>query len=409
MRTRTLLLFLLATAMQAQQRHAWEFPNFSDRVQVVVTNPREVDFDGVAVLSIPELKKIDPTFPGTFLLATEDGTPVRQVESQIDAQLNDFAIEVHLRGHESKTYSVYHSSTLKDQLPSPPHVYASHNYGYNHATAAIESDLIGYRTYGGFFLDVQAHAKGEQGLFNTMLGYSSITHPPAEGQDIIHLGDTLGLGGIFLRAGDDVYRPRVSTPDYTHRKASSEEPQYRVIAAGPIRAIIEESLPVWSIGDDRVSLRVDYEMDARQEVVHCHWRITPIKVSRQYEVGAGIRELQPRANVEANRLVTTSGVQPDSNGRIALGIRWDDDDAQLAGILKTKEAANEVIVFHKKLTTGRALEGTYAVAAGWQGSGWDDPAKHVADVLHSQSESVQVKTLHHESNPNPQALDKEPK
>jgi len=188
MRIRALLLFLLAPAIRGQERHLWEFPNFSDRVQVVVTNPREFDFDGIAILSIPELKKIDPEFPGTLLVAAEDGTPDRQVETQLDMQLNEFAIGVHLHGHESKMYSIYHSSTLKDQMPSPLHVYASHNYGYNHATAAIESDLIGYRTYGGFFLDVQAHAKGERGLFNTMFGYSSITHPPAEGQDVIHLG-----------------------------------------------------------------------------------------------------------------------------------------------------------------------------------------------------------------------------
>jgi len=408
MRTEGWLLILLASSMQAQEQHVWEFPNFSDRLQIVVTNPHESEFEGVAMLSIPELKKIDPAFPGTLLLAAEDATPDRQTETQIDAQRNEFAMDVHLYGHESKTYSVYYSSTLKDQLSLPAHVHASHNYGYNHATASIESELIGYRTYGGAFLDVQAHAKGERGLFNAMLGYSSITHPPAEGQDVIHLGDTLGLGGIFLRSGNDIYRPPVSTPDYTHRLAKGEEPQYQVIAEGPIRAIIEETLPVWSIGDDRVSLRVEYEMDAGQEVVHCHWWITPIKIARQYEVGAGIRDLDADANVEADHLVTTSGTQPDSNGRIALGIRWN-DEAQRSGRLKTQEADNEAIVFRRELTADRPAEGVYTVAAGWQGSGWNEPAKHVKDVLRSQSESVSVNTVRHESNPKPKVLDKEPK
>ena len=51
--------------------------------------------------------------------------------------------------------------------------------------------------------------------------------------DVIHLGDTLGLGGLFLRAGDEVFRPPLNMPDYAHKPSPPEVPQYRVIADGP--------------------------------------------------------------------------------------------------------------------------------------------------------------------------------
>lgn len=402
------VLLAPALAVQAQQAPVWEFPNFSDRVQVAVSNARDTAFDGVAVLSLASLRGVQPSFPGTLLVAAESTTPARQIETQLDAGRGEFVMEVHVGPHETRMYSIYTSSTLQDTFPQTVRVYASHNYGYNHATAAIESEGMGYRSYGGFFLDVQAHAKGEHGLFNTAFGYASIRHPLAEGQDVIHLGDTLGLGGIFLRAGAEVFRPPVSTPEYTHRMPKAEEPQYRVLESGPIRAIIEESLPVWTIGKDSVALRAEYEMDAGQDVVHCRWWIRPIKLSHAYEVGAGIRDLDTGKSKTSGRITTTEGAQPDSDGRIALGIRWG-DDADSAGVLKTADGGNETVVFHEKLRPGRSIEGAYTVAAGWQGSGWEDPAAHVAEILTQQSEGVSVKIVRHETNPNPKALDEEPK
>ena len=408
MLTKVMALVILAGALQSQANTVWEFPNFSDRIQITVENPLDVQYDGVAVLKLAELKQRDQKFPGSLLLAAEDQTPVREVATQMDPAGDELVVEVHLAPHEKKTISLYYSTTLHDQLPIVPRVYASHNYGYNHATAAIESELVGYRTYGGFFLDVQAHTKGERGLFNTMFGYSSISHPPSEGQDVIHLGDTLGLGGLFLRAGDDVYRPPVSTPDYTHRAAKPDEPTYEVISAGPLRAIIQESLRDWMIGTDHVSLRVRYEMDAGQEVIHCHWWLTPLKVARSYEVGAGIRDLQAEHVTEGSNIFATDGVQETSVGHIALGLGFS-HGAKRSGTLRTPGGANEIVLFHQRLAADQSIEGEYTVAAAWQGSGWNDPAAHVREVLQSQSESMTIHVGLHETNPNPKVLEEEPK
>jgi hypothetical protein len=256
-------------------------------------------------------------------------------------------------------------------------------------------------------LDVQAHGKDEFGLFNASIGYASIGHPLREGRDVVHLGDTLGLGGLFLRSGTDVYRPPFSTPDYTHRVPKSNEPTYKVISSGPMRAIVEEDLASWEIGNDAAAVRMQYEIDAGQEVVHCHWWLTPLRVSRSYEVGAGVRDLSAEGQREVRGALVTSGTQSVSDGAIALGLAYGKDAAR-AGKLSTTEASNEVVIFAAKLEPHTSAEGEYTLAAAWSGSGWANPGQHVLDVLQSQARMPEVHVITHERNPKPDALEREP-
>jgi hypothetical protein len=408
MLTKAIFVSLLVGALHAQAANIWEFPNFSDRIVFTVENPHSTPYDGVVVMKLSELSQRGPGFPGTLLLAVENRTPAGQLETQLDTARGEFAVRVTLAPLEKKAISIYYSATLHDEVPAIPHVHATHSYGYNRATVAIESESIGYRTYGGFFFDVQAHARAERGLFNTVLGYSSISHPPREGQDIVHLGETLGLGGLFLRSDNDVYRPPVNTPDYTHRPPKVGEPVYRVLASGPLRAIVEASVADWTIGEDHVALRAIYEIDAGQEVVHCHWWLTPLKLTRSYNVGAGIRDLPGDYVANDDLIVATDGIQEVRTGRIALGLSYG-PDARRAGRLQTREGGNEIVLFRDHLTSGNSIEGEYTFAAAWQGSGWNDPSAHVREVLRTQSESVVASIGTHEINPNPKALEREPK
>ena len=259
--------FIASTA--AAQDGGWVLPNFSDRVDVLVGNPTSRSMDTLAVLSISQIRSVAPDFPGTLAIAAS-GAPTRFLASQVDdlngdGQPDEIAISVSLAPHEKWLISIYYSTTLHQTLPAAKRVHASHSYGYNDATAALESELIGYRTYGGFFFDVQAHARGQVGLFNSLIGFARISAPPIEGQDVVHLGDTLGLGGLFVRSQGKTYRPPLNTPDYTHRAPKPDEPVYRIVAEGPLRAIIEAQLPFWKVGDDAVSLRAVYEMPVCKE------------------------------------------------------------------------------------------------------------------------------------------------
>lgn len=391
----------------------WKLPNFSDCLKVSVSNPTAQPIDALATVDIDAVRKVAPGFPGTLAIVVEEKNGTRFLPSQVDAGTSSsgdgaFVFAVKLTPHEQQQLSIYYSETLKETLPWPKHVHATHLYGYNRATAAIESDLIGYRTYGGFFLDVQAHRKGELGLFNSLIGYSRISTPPVVGEDVIHLGDTLGLGGIFLRAGGQVFRPPFNTPDYVHRPAKSDEPSYRILATGPLRALVEARFPHWKIVNDEVALRAVYEMREGQEAVRCHFWIEPLHVSRSYEVGAGIRDLPLMRKADEPGLVALSGVQDPQVGSIALGLAYAQHQVHRAGELATSDDKNQIVLFDGGLHAGDAMSGEYAVAAAWQGSGWSDPLTHLRRRLPQEIVDPAVQIEAHERNPQPRELESEP-
>lgn len=377
-------------------------------------NPTGHPLDGLAIIDNAQARSIATNFPGTLTIAADTNQPTAFLPSQVvvfddHGQPQELSIAVKLAPHEKKSLSIYYSTRLHEKLPSVPYVHASHSYGYNRATGAIESDLIGYRTYGGFFFDVQAHAQGQLGLFNSLIGYSSISNPPAAGQDVFHIGDTLGLGGLFLRLDDVVLRPPLNTPDYTHRVAKPDEPTYRVLADGPLRAIIEARLPHWAIGTDVVSLHALYEIRAGEEVVHCHWWIEPLHLSHTYEIGAGVRDLPQMRRLEAPGLLVISGTQDARVGPIAFGLSYNSRDAHRAGSLATPEGGNQIIVFAQRLAPGHAASGEYNFAAAWSGTGWHDAAAHLRDILERDQIQPVVRLVAHRSNPQPQRLESEPR
>jgi hypothetical protein len=407
-------LFLVACgAACAQQNIRWVLPNFSDRLQVRISNPGSGAVHTLAVIDVARARAMAPGFPGTLAIVADQSARTRYLPSQVDAgdegePEGAFVIAVNLAPRSQQTLEIYYSNTLKERLPWPNRVDATHSYGYNHATAAIESELIGYRTYGGFYLDVQAHGKGQSGLFNSLSGFTSISSPAVEAEDVLHIGDTLGLGGIFLRSGSSVYRPPVNTPDYAHQLAKPDEPAYRVLAEGPLRALVEEDLPHWKIGGDDVALRAVYEMRESEEAVRCHIWITPLLLARSYEVGAGVRNLPQMHTVEWSPLIAEDGVQDPSIGRIGLGLAFDPNLAHRAGRLTTAEGDNEIVLLSDSLRSGHGVSFTYQVAAAWQGSGWTDPAQHVAEVLQQDEAQPVVTLLQHESTPHPERLTSEP-
>jgi hypothetical protein len=397
----------------AQEKVLWALPNFSDRLEVEISNPGSDPVHTLAVVDTAKARAIAPGFPGTLAIVADQTGRTQYLPSQADAgdggeSSGDFVIAVDLPPRSQQILEIYYSSTLKQSLPWPKHVDATRSYGYNRATAALESELIGYRTYGGFYLDVQAHGKGQFGLFNSLIGFTSISSYAMEGEDVLHIGDTLGLGGLFLRTGTRVYRPPVNTPDYAHQAAKADEPTYRVLSNGPLRALVEADLPHWKIEGDEVALRAVYEMREGEENARCHVWIMPLHLTTSYEVGAGIRELPQMNTVEGPSLVAVDGVQEQSTGRIALGLAFNPDSEHRAGRLITPEGANQIVLSTDSLRPDHGVSLTYRAAAAWQGSGWTNPAQHVVEVLRETPQPM-VNLLRHESIPNPERLTSEPR
>lgn len=409
-----LLPALVACSAQAQAGSGWVLPNFADLLRVSVSNPTARPLVTLATLDIDAARKIAPGFPGTLAVVVEDKSGIRFLPSQVDVGTSNsgdgaFVFAVKLGPRERERLSIYYSQTLRETLPWPKHVHASHSYGYNNATAAMETELIGYRTYGGFLLDVQAHRKSEFGLFNSLIGYSHISAPSALGEDVLHVGDTLGLGGIFLRADGRVFRPPFNTPDYAHRAAKPDEPNYRILATGPLRALVEAQLPHWKVGDDEVALRAVYEIREGEEDVRCHFQIESLHVSHSYQVGAGVRDLPRMRMVDELGFVALEGVQEPRVGTIALGLAYAPSLAQRAGELTTPDDENQIVLFDRIVRGGDIVSGEYSVAAAWQGSGWSDPLGHLGQALRQGTVEPIVEIETHERNPQPGNLESEPR
>lgn len=407
-------LLLIAPVFAQQQPSPWLLPNFSDRLEVQVANPSDHAVDTLATIPVAKARTVAPQFPGTMAIAILPGTsftilPSQSLDSNGGGYPDQFLFPVKLAAHAKITIDVYYSTALHGTIPWPRQVYASHSFGYNRATATLESKVIGYRTYGGLFLDVQARAKGSPGLNNSLVGYLSASksaHSSA-GRDILHIGDTLGLGGLFLRTGKDVYRPPLNMPDYAHKPPTPASPTYRVISAGPLRAVVEAHMNRWTIGKDTVSVDAIYSIDAGAEAVECRFLILPISLSRTYEVGTGILDLPKMRQDNAPGRLASEGEQKPEIGPLGLALYFDPDKVSSTGTLKTKGGDNEVAIFRQKLEPGHAVTGHYWLAADWSGSGIHDLLGHLAEVERQARATVTISGYKHETTPEPSRLEGE--
>ncbi|HWQ52941.1 MAG TPA: DUF4861 family protein [Bryobacteraceae bacterium] len=410
---RTWLILGAVTAVcSAQQPDRWMLPNFAQRLEMEVSNPGSSPVETVAVVPVREAGQAALRFPGSLAVAVLPDSPFSVLPSQADdldsdGTADEFVFPVRLGPGETRRVHVYYSTTLRDPLPWPKRVHASHAFGYNRATIALESEAIGYRSYGGFFLDIQARSEGKPGLYNSLVGYFGARQQGEVGRDVIHLGDTLGLGGLYLRAGDEVFRPPVNMPDYAHKPSPPEVPQYRVIADGPVRAVVEARMESWKIGADEVDIRALYSIAAGGTVAECRFRILPVRVSRTYEAGTGVRHLPGMKMDPAPGRIALQGTQEHRIGPLGMALYYDPADAETRAPLATKEDSNEAIAFRLKLEPGRAVSGRYWVAAAWSGSGIKDLLPHLVAVEKEARATVRVTNYRLVRTPAPQRVDGE--
>jgi hypothetical protein len=408
-----LLLFQATIYGAALPTDDWVLPNFAQRLDLTVTNPGGDPVDTLVTLPVKNMPPGALGFPGSLGIAVVRNPPdseyrVTVIPSQADdfegdGVLDEFEFPISLKPHESKQVEIYFSTTLRGKIAYPQSVHASHNYGYNRQTAALESELIGYRTYGGFLLDVQARIAGRAGLYNDLDGYLPAHDDFEVGKDIFHVGDTLGLGGLFLERSGKIYRPPMNVPDYAHKPSPQDVPHYRVLADGPLRAMIEASLDHWQVGDDVVAVRARYSIDAGEGFVRCRFQISPMKISEEdaYRVGVGIRELPLEKFTQQPGLLVLSGEQELRIGHLALALYFNPDIASYSTPITTPEGKNQVAVFDKTLSSGQSIEEVYAVAAAWEKSGVGDLLGYLAGMKDRVNPQVVVSDERVEQTPQP--------
>lgn len=417
-----LLLLLSVPALPVQPGASagdWLLPNLALRLTVDVSNPGQVPVRALATLPIAKARAVAPEFPGRLAIAllvnpAGDAIPATVIASQSDDLDGDgtpdqFEFPVNLAPGERRRVDIYYSTTLADTIAWPKRVQAKHSYGYNRQVATLESELIGYRTYGGFFFDMMGRPEGNFGLNNDTAAYVPIWSNLGTGRDVLHIGNSLGLGGIFLRRSDKLYQPPMNIPDYAHRPSPEMSPHYRVIAQGPLRAMFEAVLSDWTIDGDVVRLRALYSIDAGEPFIRCRFEAVPVQVAagHEYEVGMGIRDLPAESLLPGPGQIILTGKQNERDGVIGLGLFFDPSRFATSAPVRTPESLNRAVIATERLGPGSTVRGQYAVSGAWSGSGIGDPGAYLTGLSKAIAATVTVDGLRLTHTPRPDRVDAE--
>ena len=141
----------------------------------------------------------------------------------------------------------------------------------------------------------------------------------------------------------------MNVPTYAHKASPEVVPHYRVVAQGPIRAIIEARLDDWNLDGDVVGLRALYTIDAGESHVRCHVEATPVKMRTglEYEVGFGIRQIPAESVTASPGHVIVTGRQNQRDGAIGLGLYYDPQAFRTPTIVQTEDGGNHALVLRK--------------------------------------------------------------
>ena len=101
------------------------------------------------------------------------------------------------------------------------------------------------------------------------------------------------------------------------------------------------------------------------------------------------------------------GAQTPKIGPIGLALFYDPKQAAPIETLETKEDRNAAIVFGGRLAAGRAVEGSYSVAAAWSGSGIADLFGHLDQVEDQARAEVRIANFKFTATPAPARVDGE--
>jgi hypothetical protein len=393
----------------------WLLPNFANRLSVEVRNGGSSQLKTLATLSVVRAQAVAPDFPGRLALAVLVDQSTTIIASQSDDLDGDglpdeFEFPVNLGPQSRCRVDIYYSTTLEDSFPWPKRVSAKHSYGYNREVAALESEVAGYRTYGGFFLDLHGRKAGQTGLWNDAAAYVPIQRDLGTGRDILHIGNTLGLGGVFLRRDGKVYQPSANVPTYAHKPSPEMVPHYRVLAQGPLRAVLEATLANWAIDGDVVNLRARYSIDAGERFVRCRVEAVPVKVAKdhEYEIGVGIRDLAAGSVASNPGELIVTGQQNVRDGQIGLAIYFDPSKYSPVSVVRTSDGSNQAVIGNGRVAPGHASEQSYAAAGAWSGGGIENPGESLKQLREQVEGHPEIGELTFARTPHPEKVDAEP-
>ncbi len=225
-------------------------------IKLTVTNPTAAAREAEPiVVSLAELKKIAPDLAPAVLIVTtttaktveEDAAALqaRELPSQIDDldgdnTADELAFQLPLAANETRIVTIAYgdaATIMRLKAEYPRRAYA--RFATKYEGAGWESDVSAWRLYFDRRNAIDLFGKRRPGLYLDTFavpGYDYHAELPI-GRDIYRNGDAIGIGSIAALVNGQVVKV-----------ADVRERSWRVVASGPVRAIMELTYKGWAVG-----------------------------------------------------------------------------------------------------------------------------------------------------------------
>ncbi|HWP52543.1 MAG TPA: DUF4861 family protein [Pyrinomonadaceae bacterium] len=231
-------------------------------LKISVTNPSdELRIAENIVVSVAELRRIAPDFKAGDVIVTtsdaatfdEDARTLQTIElpSQADDldgdnKLDELAFQIDLKPKQTRIVTIAYGETATIQrLRSEYPKRTAAKFTMKFDGLGWESEATAWRIYFDQRNAIDVWGKRRPGLYLEMFGAPEYVYNVESpfGRDIYRIGDAIGIGAVAALV--DGKAVRVS--DVAERK-------WRIVSAGPARAIVELSYKGWKVAGREVKL-----------------------------------------------------------------------------------------------------------------------------------------------------------
>ena len=364
------IIILLTGCSQNSRDDGASFPGvpeleWSKRLVVEVVNPVNDPLENVPVIvpvSAFELDEMNYVEMGHFrVYDMETGEmPLYQVDD-LDGdgtQADEIVFLTSLKPAEARQYEICFYKGFKAWPQQLRFTDATNMPGW-------ESELFGYRSYGPFVIDMFGKYKSNPGLrLKTFYNESNKQiynyHVDSKlGMDILHVGPTVGLGGVALKTDAEVFKP------------SSGSLDCRVIVSGPVRSIVEMRKENWhnDIGTFNVIRTATIYAHHFETQIQDEIAVLEISKSTEAGIGTGMKKeenMHYQADPQKGLFLLWYNQPMYDIGDMGFGLYFDQPD----NFSSTEDEKNYYYLLKNKIAPGAVLKYNFVAFGAWKRAGY---------------------------------------
>src|SRR5215468_6499026 len=261
MRQKGFASFLLLAAFVWSGASAAAKPHIKVIKLSVTNSSDEPRLNEDVVISVAELKKLARDFTaGDVIVTTSDAStlaedahtlqtielPSQPDDLDGDGKYDEIAFQIDLKPRQTRLVTIAYGDTATMQrLRSDYPKRTAAKFTMKFDGLGWESEATAWRIYFDKRNAIDVWGKRRPGLYLEMFGAPEYVYhwESPFGRDIYRIGDAIGIGAVAALVEGKV----VKVSDVAERK-------WRIISAGPVRAIVELSYKGWKVGGREVNL-----------------------------------------------------------------------------------------------------------------------------------------------------------